>query len=86
MRIIHLTLIGLITVAGSIAAQAQQAAANPQPAAASSPMDCTKAAKCHDHAKEKGSGSSLPNPCTKATAASGPTTKPHDHAKVHKQG
>jgi hypothetical protein len=49
-------------------------------------MDCTKAAKGHDHAKEKGSGSSLPNPCMKATAASEPVTKPHDHAKVHKQG
>jgi hypothetical protein len=86
MRTIQLTLIGLIAVAGGIAAQAQQVAVNPQPAAASAAMDCTKAAKGHDHAKEKGSGSSLPNPCMKATAASGPMTKPHDHAKVHKQG
>jgi membrane protease subunit (stomatin/prohibitin family) len=86
MRIIQLTLIGVITVVGSIAAQAQQAAAKAQPAAASSAMDCTKVAKGHDHAKEKGAGSSLPNPCAKAPAASGPVTKPHDHVKVHKQG
>jgi hypothetical protein len=87
MRIIQLTLIGLIAVAGSMAAQAQQSAANTQPGAASSAMakDCTKAAKRHDHAAEKGMGSSVPNPCAQAQAASGPPSKKmHDHQQVHK--
>ena len=79
MRMTALTLIGLIAVAGGIAAQAQQQApTNQAPSNATSStaaMDCTKAPKRHDHGMDKGAGSTVPNPCTQAQAASGPPAK-----------
>ncbi|MFO1217559.1 MAG: hypothetical protein U1E89_04145 [Burkholderiaceae bacterium] len=86
MKSIVYTAITLALAAATWSAQAQTAAAKPPAASAPMAMDCSKMAKPHDHAMERGAGRSVPNPCERAAAASAPKAKKvHDHAKVHKQ-
>ena len=64
----------------------------PAKAASATAMDCAPGMKPHDHASEKGMGSSGMKgmPCTSQGAASAATAKSrkkvlHDHAKENKQ-
>lgn len=82
MRLHPLVFIGLVAVAGAVAAQTQAPAK--APAAAASAVKAKDCVKPHDHGMERGAGSTVPNPCMPAAKASGvPAKKVHDHAKVH---
>jgi len=93
----HLRYTGFValiaTIAFPVLGQQQNApTASPAQAASVAASDCRPSMKRHDHAAEKGMGSSNMRgmPCPSQGAASASTAKPkkkplHDHAKENKQ-
>jgi hypothetical protein len=73
----------LAVVSAATLAQDKPAAASAPSAAATKPMDCSKAMKRHDHGADRNLPVSASKDCGPARAAS--AVRPiHDHKKVHK--
>ena len=78
-----LSIIGFAIAAAASIAQDKPTAPAAPAAAASMPMDCSKAMRRHDHNAERNLPVSASKGCAPARTAS--AVKPvHDHAKVHK--